>query len=76
MQLVYLHLFALFQGIFDGVCAGILLYLGFALLMTDFTEDMRQFTEGGAKGHGWRRYAMYLSLWAGAGCMAAIGRYL
>jgi solute carrier family 39 (zinc transporter), member 1/2/3 len=42
--------------------------------MSDFSEDMRAHTA--APGKGWRRYAMYLALWAGAGSMAAIGRYL
>ncbi|KAM9998003.1 hypothetical protein ACTFIY_007665 [Dictyostelium cf. discoideum] len=34
--------FLFVQGIFDSVCSGILLYIGFNLLFKDFPEDMEQ----------------------------------
>lgn len=91
------------QGTLDGVCAGVLLYLGYALLMFDFPEDARthcvpeetaydkaataarEATVAGRPASApalvlaswpWRRFAMFLSLWVGAGFMAFIGRYL
>ena len=67
--------FLLVQGSFDAVCAGILLYIGFALLFHDFPEDMDAHCEGNAH-DGWRRFGMFVCLWVGAGLMAFIGRYL
>ena len=91
------------------MCAGVLLYLGYALLMFDFPEDARTHCvpeetayekakmaraahDAAVTGPAgvtaarapalvlaswpWRRYAMFLSLWIGAGFMAFIGRYL
>ena len=67
--------FLLVQGSFDAVCAGILLYIGFALLFHDFPEDMEAFCNGN-KHDSWRRLGMFFCLWVGAGFMAFIGRYL
>ena len=67
--------FLLVQGSFDAVCAGILLYIGFALLFHDFPEDMETVCQGNAHDTA-RRVGMFLCLWIGAGLMAFIGRYL
>ena len=61
--------FLLTQGSFDGICGGILLYLGFGLLFVDFPRDLEN-----AKG--WRvRVGFMISLWTGAGLMAFIGEH-
>ena len=66
--------FLLVQGTFDGICAGILLHLGFCLLNRDFPHDVAAHCTG--RHGGARRSALYLALWGGAGLMAFIGRYL
>jgi solute carrier family 39 (zinc transporter), member 1/2/3 len=67
--------FLLVQGIFDAICAGILLYIGFSLLFHDFPEDMEEHCAGKERETA-RRTGMFLALWFGAGIMAFIGRYL
>jgi len=67
--------FLLVQGTFDGVCGGILLYIGYSLLLKDFPEDM----ERHCRGHPMEKYmraSMFIALWIGAGLMAFIGKYL
>jgi zinc transporter 1/2/3 len=54
--------FLLVQGIFDSVCAGILLYTGFSLLIIDFPRDAAQVCKVAA-------------LWIGAGVLAFNGKY-
>lgn len=67
--------YLLTQGILDSVCAGILLYLGFQLLVSDFYSDLRQHSRK-------VRYprvfltAMLIGLWSGLIIMALIGQYL
>jgi len=67
--------FLLVQGTFDGVCAGILLYIGFMLLFKDFPEDMEKHCRGHPN-EKYMRAAMFVCLWLGAGLMAYIGKYL
>jgi solute carrier family 39 (zinc transporter), member 1/2/3 len=67
--------YLLVQGTLDGVCAGILLYLGFTLLAVDFPADMKRYCTGARAGAGWQG-GMFLALWLGAGGMAFIGKYL
>eukprot|EP00026_Physarum_polycephalum_P008541 Phypoly_transcript_08629.p1 GENE.Phypoly_transcript_08629~~Phypoly_transcript_08629.p1 ORF type:complete len:358 (+),score=51.76 Phypoly_transcript_08629:402-1475(+) len=67
--------FLLIQGTFDGVCAGILVYIGYVLLLKDFPEDMEKHCKG-HKHENVMRAAMFVALWAGAGLMAFIGKYL
>lgn len=68
------------QGTFDGVCGGILLYIGYALLTHDFPEDARLHCGPGSvissAPRQWKRRAMYACLWIGAGFMAYIGKYM
>ena len=59
----------------DGICAGILLYIGFSLLLKDFPEDMEKYCAG-KKHERAMRIAMFVALWLGAGLMAYIGKYL
>jgi zinc transporter 1/2/3 len=75
--------FLVVQGVFDSICAGILLYIGFSLLLLDFPADMAKLcsdSEAGGKLTGpqaeGRRVVQYATLWAGAGLMAFLGRYL
>ena len=64
--------FLMVQGTFDGICAGILIYIGLVLLLRDFPEDMQRFCRDD-----WRRKAgMFVALYIGAGLMSFIGKYL
>ena len=66
--------FSMVQGIFDAICAGILLHIGFNLTINEFPKDMARLKEGK---HGTLNCTlMYLALWSGAGIMAFIGKYL
>ena len=67
--------FLLVQGTFDGVCAGLLMYLGFSLIFLDFPADMRKFCAGKPNELAMRG-GMFCALWLGAGLMAFIGKYL
>ncbi|KAK7196488.1 cation transporter [Novymonas esmeraldas] len=67
--------YLLTQGILDAVCAGILLYLGFQLLMTDFYVDVRTHIQR-VRAPRTFLLAMLLALWGGIGVMAVIGQYL
>ena len=67
--------FLLVQGTFDGWCAGILLYIGYYLLLKDFPEDMEHHCLG-KKHETWMRLGMFFALWVGAGLMAFLGNYL
>ena len=60
------------SGIFDSVCAGILLYIGLMLLLKDFPEDVQKHCAGNK----WKKLGMFVALWTGAGVMAYIGKYL
>jgi zinc transporter 1/2/3 len=64
--------FLVTTGVLDGLCAGILLYIGFSLLLGDFSADIKKY--GG--GHGLGKAALIAALWVGAGAMAVIGRWL
>jgi zinc transporter 1/2/3 len=64
--------FLVTTGVLDGVCAGILLYIGFSLLLGDFAADVKKY----AAHDGARKAALFAALWLGAGAMAFIGRYL
>ena len=72
--------FLLVQGTFDGICAGLLLYIGFAMLLGDFNKDLARLCDNAPgvppKTASLRRATLYLSLWLGGGSMAFIGRYL
>ncbi|EKF99669.1 cation transporter, putative [Trypanosoma cruzi] len=68
--------FIIMQAIFDAVCGGILLYLAFVLMLSDFPTDLRKHAGVGAAHRGWKRLAMFVALWAGAGIMAGIGKWL
>lgn len=69
--------FLLIQGVFEGVCAGILLYIGFGMLMSDFAIDMQKHCGGKDVAYpDIKRFAMFAGLWTGAGVMAYIGMYI
>jgi len=71
---VYGETFLMVQGTFDGFCAGLLLYVGYSLLLVDFPRDLKRYAKGKYK------YVfiffMFVFLYLGAGLMAYIGRYL
>ncbi|EFA84409.1 zinc/iron permease [Heterostelium album PN500] len=67
--------FLFVQGIFDAICAGILLYIGFSMLLKDFPEDMNLHCKE-KKHEQLRKAGMFAALWVGSGLMAYIGRYL
>jgi zinc transporter 1/2/3 len=66
--------FLLFQGIFDGICGGILLYTGFVFLLQDFPSDMELYCRG--KHRRLMQAGMFITLWGSALLMAMIGMYL
>ena len=67
--------FLLVQGTFDGVCGGLLLYLGFGLLVLDFPQDVKAHCT--SHKHGTLRLcAMFAALWVGAALMGACGQYV
>ncbi|RNF08711.1 cation transporter [Trypanosoma conorhini] len=68
--------FVVLQAIFDSLCGGILMYLGFVLMLSDFPADLRKHAAAGMAHRGWKRLAMFVALWAGAGIMAGIGKWL
>ncbi|KPI86579.1 putative cation transporter [Leptomonas seymouri] len=67
--------YLLLQGILDAVCAGILLYLGFQFLTSDFYTDLQTYSRNV---HLPRLFlaAMLLGLWSGLFIMSLIGQYL
>ncbi|KAM9959456.1 hypothetical protein ACTFIR_000532 [Dictyostelium discoideum] len=67
--------FLLVQGIFDAICSGILLYIGFNLLFKDFPEDMDK-TCSGKKHQFILKIGLFFAIWLGAGLMSFIGKYL
>lgn len=66
--------FLMVQGTFDGICSGILLYIGLVLLLKDFPEDMKKHCQG-HKYEYYRRALMFVALYIGVGLMAFIGKY-
>lgn len=83
--------FLLTQGTFDGICAGILLHIGFCLLIKELPRDLASLSSGAGTGgttnsgpekaalglgRGLQRSLVFASLWGGAGLMAFIGKYL
>jgi zinc transporter 1/2/3 len=68
--------FLLVQGMFDAVCAGILLHVGFSLLQKDLPADVAAACPPGSKHRVWKGAAIHTALWMGGGLMAFIGLYL
>ena len=66
--------FLLVQGVFDGICGGILLYTGFIFLIQDFTSDMALYCRG--KHRRLMQAGMFIFLWVFACLMAFIGMFL
>jgi zinc transporter 1/2/3 len=66
--------FLLAQGVFDGICGGILLYTGFTFLLEDFGRDMELHCHG--KHRRLMQAGMFFILWLFAALMAMIGKYL
>lgn len=66
--------FLMIQGVFDGICGGILLYTGFLMLFTDFPEDLEKHCRGKNR----RRMVagMFATLWIAAMLMSLIGGWL
>jgi zinc transporter 1/2/3 len=70
------------QGVLDSIGAGIMLYLGFSMLLVDFPVDVAALCdhvpEAGASKHTAARLraSMFGALWAGIVGMAVLGKYL
>ena len=67
--------FSMVQGIFDAICAGILLHIGFNLTINEFPKDVARLKED-RKHSSLHCTLMYLALWGGGGIMAFFGKYL
>ncbi|EKF38403.1 ZIP Zn transporter, putative [Trypanosoma cruzi marinkellei] len=63
------------QAVLDSVCGGILLYLGFTLLLNDFISDLRQYAGVNVAHRGWKRFGMFVALWGGAAVMTLLGKW-
>ncbi|RNF23226.1 putative ZIP Zn transporter [Trypanosoma cruzi] len=63
------------QAVLDSVCGGILLYLGFTLILNDFMSDLRQCAGVNAAHRGWKRLAMFVALWGGGAIMTLLGKW-
>ena len=66
--------FSLVEGIFDAICAGILLHIGFDLTINEFPKDVDKLAQG--RFGTVKAALMHASLWTGACAMAYIGKFL
>ena len=66
--------FLLVQGVFEGICGGILLYTGFLLLIEDFPKDMARTCHG--ERQRLMKAGMFGVLWMSAFGMSLIGVWL
>jgi zinc transporter 1/2/3 len=70
------------QGVLDSIGAGIMLYLGFSMLLVDFPVDVAALCDHGPAGSDKQRTAtlmragMFGALWAGVCGMAVLGKFL
>ena len=64
------------QGIFDAICAGILLHIGFTMLVTELPKDVKMLSVGKNKSGNAINLSLYSALWLGGGLMAFLGKYL
>jgi zinc transporter 1/2/3 len=70
------------QGVLDSVGAGIMLYLGFSMLIIDFPVDVAALCDHSPSGAAGKRTSalmrasMFGALWAGVIGMAVLGKYL
>ena len=65
------------QGVFDAVCAGILLHIGFSMLVIDLPKDISNIAAiRSGKSAMTTNAALYAALWTGGGLMAFLGKYL
>jgi solute carrier family 39 (zinc transporter), member 1/2/3 len=68
--------YAIVSAVLDSVCGGIMLYIAFNLLFVDFPFDIRTHCSVGRPYAVVKRMGLYAGLWAGAGVMALIGKWL
>ena len=70
--------FLLTTGTFDAICAGLLLQIGFSMLINDFPADLASVAppKGDDKYTTAKVAAMFAALWFGAGAMAYVGKYV
>jgi zinc transporter 1/2/3 len=69
--------FLLVQGTFDGICAGILLHIGFCMLSVELPRDLAVHCDAPkVRWAALKRAALFGVMWGGAGFMALIGKYL
>jgi len=70
------------QGVLDSIGAGIMLYLGFSMLLVDFPVDVAALCDhvpaasAGKHSAAIMRASMFGALWAGIMGMAVLGKYL
>ena len=71
------ELFLMVQGTFDGICGGILIYLGYVLLLIDFPVDTKKAMKLVPAEYALHvKVGIYCCIYLGAGLMAYIGKYL
>ncbi|CBH17886.1 cation transporter, putative [Trypanosoma brucei gambiense DAL972] len=67
--------YATMSAIVNAIGAGILLYIGFVLLLVDFPTDLRIYAGVGTPNRFVRRIAMFVALWVGFGVMALLSKW-
>jgi zinc transporter ZupT len=68
--------FLIVQGVFDAICAGLLLQIGFSMLINDFPTDLAKVAPKDDKYATAKVAALFVTLWGGAGAMSFLGKYL
>lgn len=65
--------FVLMMAVLNSFCGGILLYLAFNLLFTDFPAELKIY---GTDANPGKRAAMFIAVWVGMLAMALVGKWL
>ncbi|RHW68513.1 cation transporter [Trypanosoma brucei equiperdum] len=68
--------FVITQAVTSAVCGGMLLYLAFCLMLSDFPSDMQKHAGKDKVRRFFRCFGMFAALWLGAALMAFIGKWI
>ncbi|CBH17887.1 cation transporter, putative [Trypanosoma brucei gambiense DAL972] len=68
--------FVITQAVASAVCGGMLLYLAFCLMLSDFPSDMQKHAGKDKVRRFFRCFGMFAALWLGAALMAVLGKWV